>query len=188
MSNTICIKHGASAPSNEVLQPFELGYVTSTGTLVIGDANKNTKALNYLPIDNNGYITTTGNVSMLSTGDYPKWYIKASEHNSAVSYGMQGNRGQACIFEYAPESLTYYERYNFPQPTANLTESKIYAILTSKGGSFDGNFTFNNTVKVSGTLTANGSIIVDTDSYGNTNPNDAGKAGVVGQLYFVITG
>lgn len=187
MSNTICIKHGANAPSNGILQPFELGYITSTGTLVIGDANKKTKPLNYLSVDSDGYITSTGNVSMLSTDDYPKWYIKASEYNSAVSYGMQGSNGQACIFEYAPDSPTYYERYNLPQPAISLTANKTYAILTTKGGTFDGNFTF------SGKLTANGAVVVDDTSYGTKDPNTAGTdgtalSGTTGQLYFVVTG
>ena len=187
MSNTICIKHGANAPSNGVLQPFELGYVTSTGTLVIGDSNKNTKQLNYLPINDDGYITSTGNVSMLSSGSYPKWYIKASEYNSAVSYGMQGSNGQACIFEYAPDSPTYYEKYNLPQPATGLTTNKTYTILTTKGGTFGGNFTF------SGQLTANGAIVVDDTSYGTKDPNTAGTngaalSGTTGQLYFVVTG
>ena len=187
MSNIIQIKHGANAPSNGVLQPYELGYVTSTGRLVIGDANKNTKSLNYLPVNNDGYIDTTGNVSMLSTGEYPKWYIKASEYNSAVSYGMQGSTGQACIFEYAPNVPTYYEKYNLPAPSTSLTANKTYTILTTKGGTFSGNFTF------SGKLTANGAIVVDTDSYGDKDPNTAGTngvalSGVTGQLYFVVTG
>ena len=193
--NTIKIKHGANAPSNGTLQPYELGYITSTGTLVIGDANKNTKALNYLQLDSNGYIPilyTNGNLSLSSTADNPKLWIEASGKGSKGSYGIQGSNGQAYILEYAPNS-TYYERYNLPSPSTSLTADKTYTILTTKGGTFAGNFTFSNTIKVNGTLTANGGIIVDTDSYGYYDPNGVpgdsskpAKDGVAGQLYFVL--
>lgn len=63
---------------------------------------------------------------------------------------------------------------------ANI-RSEIGALSTG-GGTISGNLT------ISGKLTANGTIVVDTDSYGDTNPNDAGKTGTVGQLYFVVTG
>lgn len=168
MANIIQIKHGANAPSNKTLQPYELGYVTSTGTLVIGDANKNTKALNYLQLDSNGYIPTlysNGNLILSSTADNPKLWIEASEKGSKGGYGIQGSNGQAYILEYAPNS-TYYERYNLPSPSTSLTADKTYTILTTKGGT----------------------LVVDDSSYGTTNPNDAGITGTVGQLYFVVTG
>jgi hypothetical protein len=60
--------------------------------------------------------------------------------------------------------------------------------FASAGGTVTGATTFDSTVTISGLLTANGAIVVDSDSYGTTNPNDAGKTGVVGQLYFVVTG
>lgn len=41
---------------------------------------------------------------------------------------------------------------------------------------------------LTGNLTVNGAIIVGTDNYGTTDPNTAKKQGVVGQLYFVVTG
>lgn len=187
--NTIKIKHGANAPSNGTLQSYELGYVTSTGTLVIGDANKNTKALNYLQLDSNGYIPvlySNGNLSLNSTADNPKIWIEASEKGTKCSYGIQGSNGQAYVLEYAPNS-TYYERYNLPSPSTSLAEDKTYTILTTKGGTFGGNFTFN------GKLTANGAIIVDDSSYGTKDPNIAGTNGIAlsgttGQLYFVVTG
>lgn len=193
MSNTICIKHGTNAPSNGVLQSYELGYVTSTGTLVIGDANKNTKSLNYLSVSDDGYINTTDNVSMLSTGECPKWHIKASEYNSAVSYGMLGSTGQACIFEYAPDSLAYYEQYVLPAPVTGLTANKTYAVLTTKGGLFTGNFTFNDKLAVkeltlNELLLLNGKVILKKGvHYGDTDPNDAEIPGEEGQIYFVLS-
>ena len=182
MSNVITIKHGANTPSNGTLQPFELGYVTSTGTLVIGDSSKNTKSLNYLQLNSNGYIPvlySNGNLTLNSTATNPKLWIEASSKGSKCSYGISGSSGQAYILEYAPNS-SYYERYNLPSPSTSLTADKSYTILTTKGGTFDGNFTF------SGKLTANGAVIVDDSSYGTTDPNTAGKTGSVGQLYFVI--
>lgn len=60
--------------------------------------------------------------------------------------------------------------------------------FASSGGTVSGATTFSKAVTISGLLTANGAIVVDDSSYGNTNPNDAGITGTVGQLYFVVTG
>jgi hypothetical protein len=46
-----------------------------------------------------------------------------------------------------------------------MTENKYYYVLTSKGGSFAGDFKFTD------------SIAVDASSYGTTDPNTAGKTG-----------
>lgn len=40
---------------------------------------------------------------------------------------------------------------------------------------------------LTGPTTFNGAIIVGSDNYGITNPNDEGKTGEIGQLYFVLT-
>ena len=40
---------------------------------------------------------------------------------------------------------------------------------------------------LTGPTTFNGAIIVGSDNYGTTNPNDIGKTGEIGQLYFVLT-
>ena len=40
---------------------------------------------------------------------------------------------------------------------------------------------------LTGPTTLDGAIIVGSDNYGTINPNDAGKIGVIGQLYFVLT-
>jgi len=55
---------------------------------------------------------------------------------------------------------------------ANI-RSEIGALSTG-GGTISGDLT------IGGKLTANGTIVVDTDSYGTTNPNDAGITGTVG--------
>lgn len=60
--------------------------------------------------------------------------------------------------------------------------SDIGALSLANGGTIAKDLT------ITGKLTANGTIIVDTDSYGSTNPNDAGIMGTTGQLYFVVTG
>lgn len=191
MSNTICIKHGANAPSNGVLQPFELGYVTSTGTLVIGDANKNTKALNYLQLDENGYIPILKGTERLifqSTNSYPKIKLTSIQNAGEVEYCAVSSSGRAYILEWPPlESGKFYERYNFPTPSSSLTENITYTVLTSKGGTCDGNFTCNSK------LTANGAVVVGSGNYGTKDPNTAGTngaalGGTAGQLYFVIAG
>lgn len=157
MANTIQIKHGTNVPNVGILNPFELGYVTSDGILVIGDENKEAKKLNYLQLDKNGYIPTlysNDNLSFLSTAVNPKLWIEASNYNTKATFGLVGKTGQIYILEY-PSNITYYERYNLPVPSANLTESKGYEILTSKGGSFDGDFIFNNQIKLDGLVSIN---------------------------------
>ena len=189
--NTIKIKHGTNAPTNGTLQPYELGYVTSTGTLVIGDADKNTKALNYLQLDENGYIPILKRAEKLvfqSTDDYPKVKLTSTQNAGEVDYCAVSSNGRAYILEWPVlVSGKYCERYNFPIPSDSLTENKIYTVLTTKGGTFAGDFTFSNK------LTANGAIIVGDSSYGKKDPNTAGTngaalSGTVGQLYFVVTG
>lgn len=190
MANTIQIKHGTGVPDNK-LAPYELGYMDDSGHLYIGgpyeDEETKTygeaKALNYLHLDKNGYIPTLysdGNLTLSSSATNPKLLLSASKYSSKVSYGLSGSSGQAYILEY-PANGTHYERYNFPAPSTSSTDDKTYAVLTSKGGTFAGDFIFN------GKLTANDAIIVGDSSYGTTNPNDAEITGTVGQLYFVIT-
>lgn len=60
--------------------------------------------------------------------------------------------------------------------------SDIGALSLAKGGTIAKNLV------ITGSLTANGTIIVNNKSYGTTDPNTAGIAGTLGQLYFVITG
>ena len=60
--------------------------------------------------------------------------------------------------------------------------SEIGALSTTNGGTIAKDLT------VTGKITANGTIIVNNKSYGTTDPNTAGIAGTLGQLYFVITG
>lgn len=191
MSNTIQIKHGENVPNNEVLQPFELGYVTSSGTLVIGDVNKNTKQLNYLSLNADGSLNlpllliANGAINIKSNAGYPQIVLNHVNENGTIDakahYCLQSSNGQAYVASYGLNA-TKFEAYRFPIPDTNLTDNKSYMVLTSKGGTFAGNFAF------SGTITANKAIIVNSNSYGTTNPNDAGITGTVGQLYFVVTG
>lgn len=196
--NTIKIKHGESIPTNGTLQPFELGYVTSTGNLVIGDANRDTVHLNYLLLDEKGYVPILkgeNRFKFQTANATPKIELTSSSAAGRVEF-CATSISRAFVLEWpALASGSFYERYNFPEPSTDLTTSKTYEILTSKGGEFGGDFTFKKTVKVNGTLTANGGIVVDTDSYGDYDPNGVpgdsskpAKDGVVGQLYFVITG
>ena len=107
MSNTICIKHGASVPSNNILQPYELGYVTSTGTLVIGDSNKEAKNLNYLQIDDKGYIPFDSELVFNSNADTPRIWIRTDETGVKTSYGIDTSTGQAHIIQYTPIILYF---------------------------------------------------------------------------------
>ena len=70
----------------------------------------------------------------------------------------------------------FYEKYSFPTPIAK-SASNSYTILSTRGGTYKGNFTLSGNITVGGKLTANGAIIVDTDSYGYKDPNTAGPDG-----------
>lgn len=59
--------------------------------------------------------------------------------------------------------------------------SDIGALSLANGGTIAKDLT------VTGKITANGTIIVNNKSYGTTDPNTAGIAGTLGQLYFVVT-
>ena len=59
--------------------------------------------------------------------------------------------------------------------------SEIGALSTANGGTIAKDLT------VTGKITANGTIVVNNKSYGATDPNTAGIAGTLGQLYFVVT-
>ena len=58
--------------------------------------------------------------------------------------------------------------------------SEIGALSPANGGTIAKDLT------VTGKITANGTIIVNNKSYGTTDPNIAGIAGTLGQLYFVL--
>lgn len=58
--------------------------------------------------------------------------------------------------------------------------SEIGALSTANGGTISKDLT------VTGKITANGTIVVNNKSYGTTDPNTAGIAGTLGQLYFVL--
>lgn len=93
-------------------------------------------------------------------------YLKLPAVTSTIS-----NTGRILVADSA--GIVYYKT------PANIL-SEIGALSTG-GGTISGNLI------ISGKLTANGTIVVDTDSYGTANPNDAGITGTTGQLYFVVT-
>lgn len=156
--NTIKIKHGTSAPTVSNLVPFELGYVKG-GALYI---NNDGKIEQLTGLAATGLVNTTNN------------YLKLPAVTSTTA-----NTGRILVADST--GIVYYKT------PANI-RSEIGALSTA-GGTISGNLT------ISGKLTANGTIVVDTDSYGDYDPNGVpgdsskpAKDGVVGQLYFVVTG
>lgn len=119
-----------------------------------------------LYINNNGIIqqlTGLAATGLVNSNNYLKLPAVTSTTN---------NTGRILVADSS--GIVYYKT------PANI-RSEIGALSTG-GGTISGDLT------ISGKLTANGTIVVDTDSYGTTNPNDAGITGTTGQLYFVITG
>ena len=118
------------------------------------------------------YINNDGTITQL-TGLAATGLVNANSYlKLPVVTSTTSNTGRILVADSA--GIVYYKT------PANI-RSEIGALSTS-GGTISGNLT------ISGKLTANGTIVVDNDSYGTTNPNDAGITGTVGQLYFVITG
>lgn len=161
--NTIKIKHGSGDPSGK-LQPYELGFRDDTGALYI---NKGTDTVQLTGLAATGLINDNN-------------YLKIPTLSAATS-------GQAKVL-VADNNNIIYSR------TPAQLRSDIGAFASS-GGTVSGATTFSKTVTISGLLTAKGAIVVDTDSYGNYDPNGVpgdsskpAKGGVVGQLYFVVTG
>ena len=118
------------------------------------------------------YINNDGTITQL-TGLAATGLVNANSYlKLPVVTSTTSNTGRILVADSA--GIVYYKT------PANI-RSEIGALSTS-GGTISGNLT------ITGKLTANGAIVVDNDSYGTTNPNDAGITGTVGQLYFVITG
>ena len=118
------------------------------------------------------YINNDGTITQL-TGLAATGLVNANSYlKLPVVTSTTSNTGRILVADSA--GIVYYKT------PANI-RSEIGALSTS-GGTISGNLT------ITGKLTANGTIIVDTDSYGTTNPNDAGITGTTGQLYFVLTG
>lgn len=189
--NTIQIKHGENSPGVNVLAPYELGYVESNGSLVIGVKDKEAKKLNYLQVDENGYVpilNDTGSFFFTSTSQFPKVLLSSvfNGKQSRSGFGLDGENGQNYFLQYAP-TATKFEKYDFPVPEVLESSNKTYSILTSKGGSFAGEFVFNGKITTNNAIYPNGAIIVGSKNYGSDDPNDANIPGVVGQLYFVLT-
>lgn len=119
-----------------------------------------------LYINNNGIIqqlTGLAATGLVNSNNYLKLPAVTSTTN---------NTGRILVADSS--GIVYYKT-----PVNILSE---IGALSTTGGIISGNLT------ITGKLTANGTIIVDTDSYGTTNPNDAGITGTTGQLYFVLTG
>ena len=118
------------------------------------------------------YINNNGTIVQL-TGLAATGLVNANSYlKLPVVTSTTSNTGRILVADST--GIVYYKT------PANI-RSEIGALSTS-GGTIRGNLT------ITGKLTANGTIIVDTDSYGTTNPNDAGITGTTGQLYFVLTG
>lgn len=150
MTNTIKIKHGASAPTNTQLSEYELGYVHN-GALYINNGGTITQ------------LTGLAATGLVGTNNY----LKLPAITSTTS-----NTGRILVADSS--GVVYYKT------PANIL-SEIGALSTANGGTIAKDLT------VTGKITANGTIVVNNKSYGTTDPNTAGIAGTLGQLYFVVT-
>ena len=160
MSNTILIKHTESTnpPTTDVLQPYELGYVKN-GALYINDGGT-IRAIGGSKIEggSNGIVNAPTLVcDMLAITD--PWHDDTPTMIATLTYNSA--LGSNYLLYRTPTEI----------------RGDIGALSTS-GGTVSGALT------VAGKLTANGTIVVDSDSYGKSVPT---AAGTTGQLYFVLT-
>lgn len=128
-----------------------------------------------LYINNGGIIVQLANpntVDLVNSNNYLKLPAIAA---------TTSNTGRILVADSS--GVVYYKT------PANIR--KEIGAFASTGGTVSGATTFSSTVTVSGLLTANGAIVVDTNSYGTTDPNTANNgsalSGSIGQLYFVLT-
>lgn len=182
MSNTITIKHGAEVPGSNVLAPYELGYVSNEGILVLGQKQiqENQEQvipikLNYLQLNTDGTITIPEKIYMedgkitLDSKNWgnPKIFFTNSTHssypNSKVSIGIRSSYNQCQIIHWGASDADY-ELYRFPATDVSVTGENIYHVLTTKGGT----------------------LVVSEGNYGTIDPNTDKIDGKTGQLYFVI--
>ena len=185
MSNTIQIKHGTNTPDNGVLQPYELGYVTSAGMLVIGQADGSVKKFDYLPITG-GTLTGAIKAPSFST-------------NGSSSFGTV-SQGGSYIIKINQDSISSWSRglhiYNWSDSylaSIGFSGSQGTSTTPSTIKNFYVGENYNSN-KHWLTLTPEGRLSVSSvvvSSYGKNDPNTANNgspiAGVAGQLYFVLT-
>jgi hypothetical protein len=114
-------------PEDGVLKPFELGYVTSAGTLVIGDGEGKTSDLKYLKLDTSGLlprIDVASSLNVYSSADGPAIMLQSKNSGFKAAYGVRGSDGRCVILSY-PSDTSYYEYYCLPTPLTGLTANKF---------------------------------------------------------------
>lgn len=119
------------------------------------------------------YINNDGTITQL-TGLAATGLVNANSYLRLPAVtSTTSNTGRILVADST--GIVYYKT------PANIL-SEIGALSTANGGTIAKDLT------VTGKITANGTIIVNNKSYGTTDPNTAGIAGTLGQLYFVVTG
>ena len=117
------------------------------------------------------YINNNGTIVQL-TGLAATGLVNANSYlRLPAVISTTSNTGRILVADST--GIVYYKT------PANIL-SEIGALSTANGGTIAKDLT------VTGKITANGTIIVNNKSYGTTDPNTAGIAGTLGQLYFVL--
>lgn len=171
MANTIKIKHGASMPTTQQLEPYELGYFVKLNPET-EDYLKSGNLYIRQQLKNNSGLTTEDKIIQL-TGLAATGLVNDNNYLQLPAIAAAtSNTGRILV---ADGTIVYYKT-----PADILSE---IGALSTGGGTVSGNLT------ISGKLTANGGLV--TNSYGKTNPNIANNgqplSGTAGQLYFVVT-
>lgn len=124
------------------------GRYSDTAGIRLVDASDNT-LLNIIQVDTTGKIIDgivmsntggdfTGDIAV-KTDDRPAVLFKNSSGKAMSSIFHNNEVGAPTVRVIPSDQTSYTENYTFPSPTAKLTESKWYRVLTSKGGDVNGN-------------------------------------------------
>lgn len=196
MSNTICIKHGSEVPGKGVLQPYELGYVTSTGMLVIGDLDGTAKEIDYLPITGgvidgnlriNGYLILE---LQRGGGGLNIW----EEHENGFS-GILMNSFDIDLYAEFQGNITNWERgikFHFKDYLGSIAMAGNYdqvdCVFVGKSANEAWLKVIPNVgIQTDSIILSPYDVNTGKGSCGYVNPNEANIPGVPGQLYLVIT-
>lgn len=156
MSNVIQIKHGASAPGDGVLAPYELGYADDGGLYIGIPSEGGQNTISQQINTGNNFELEDEYLRIETDGEKKELKLRIKMENLFFSkyHAITKNADSVLVTSpYDSDNLVQMYKTDF---------IKDFNLLTSD------------------------SIKINSNNYGTQDPNIAGIAGVTGQLYFVI--
>lgn len=200
--NIIKIKHGSGVPDGK-LQPYELGICDDDGMLYIGLPPSGEMAYplmyDYLPKYGGvieGNLVIEGYMQVPEVDVFTSW---ENSYEGVYIYPPSGieiySRYEDDIIDWDKGIHYYYSSYNglslYSLGSISMVGTNDYVEYVYVGGSTNDvwlKIIPNVGIQTDSIILSPYDEDVGKGSYGYENPNDAGIPGVVGQLYFVVTG